>query len=58
MFVYCQYVKKVFKKLYKAGPYIKVKKCKFHSKSVEYFGYTLSPSRFTMSDDKVKIIQN
>ena len=33
-------------------------KCKFHSKSVEYLGYIISPSSLTMSDNKVKIIQD
>ena len=51
-----QHVKEVLKCLYKAGLYAKAKKCKFHSESVEYLGYILSPSGLTMSDDKVKII--
>jgi len=53
---YYQYVKKVLKHLCKAGLYAKAKKCKFHSESVEYLGYILSPSNLTMSNDKVKII--
>jgi len=53
-----QHVKEVLKHLYKASLYAKVKKCKFHSKSVEYLGYILSPSGLTMSDDKIKIIQD
>jgi len=53
-----QHVKEVFKHLHKADLYAKAKKCKFHSKSVEYLGYILSPSGFTMSDNKVKIIQD
>jgi len=53
-----QHVKEVFKCLYKAGLYAKAEKCKFHSELVEYLGYILSPSGFTMSDDKVKIIQD
>ena len=52
------YVKEVLKHLYKAGLYVKAEKCKFHSKLVEYLGYILSPSKLTMSDDKVKIIQD
>ena len=43
---------------YKAGLYAKAGKCKFHSKSVEYLGYILSPSSLIMSDNKVKIIQD
>ena len=50
------HVKEVLKYLYKAGLYAKVEKCEFHSKSVEYLGYILSPSGLTMSNDKLKII--
>ena len=52
------YVKEVLKYLHKAGLYTKAEKCEFHSESVEYLGYILSPSGLTMSDDKVKIIQD
>jgi len=52
------HVKEVFKHLYKIGLYAKAEKCKFHSKLVEYLGYILSSSGFTMSDDKVKDIQS
>jgi len=55
---HCQHIKEVLKCLCKAGFYAKAEKCKFHSKSVEYLGYILSPSGLTMSDNKVKIIQN
>ena len=53
-----QHVKKVLKCLHKAGLYAKTEKCKFHSKSVKYLGYILSPSGLTMSNNKVKIIQD
>ena len=53
-----RHVKEVLKHLRKAGLYAKAEKCKFHSELVEYLGYILSPSGFTMSDDKVKIIQD
>ena len=53
-----QHVKEVLKHLHKASLYAKVEKCKFHSESVEYLRYILSPSGLTMSDDKVKIIQD
>jgi len=36
----------------------KAEKCKFHSDSVEYLGYVLSPSGLTMSNAKVKTIQD
>ena len=52
------YVKKVLKYLCKATFYAKAEKCEFHSKSVEYLGYILSPSGLTMSNNKVKIIQD
>ena len=55
---YYWHIKEVLKCLYKAGLYTKVEKCKFYSKSVEYLGYILSLSGLTMSDEKVKIIQD
>ena len=48
------YVKEVLKCLCKAGLYAKAEKCEFHSESVEYLGYILSPSGLTMSDDKIQ----
>jgi len=50
------HIKKVLKYLHKAGLY--AEKCEFHSKSVEYLEYILSLSGLTMSDNKVKIIQD
>jgi len=50
--------KEVLKRLCKASLYAKAEKCKFHSESVEYLGYILSPSGLTMSNDKVKTGQN
>jgi len=52
------HVKEVLKHLRKAGLYAKAEKYKFYSESVEYLGYILSPSGLTMSDNKVKIIQD
>ena len=51
------HVKEVLKRLWKVGLYAKAEKCKFHSNSVEYLGYVLSLSGLTMSDTKVKTIQ-
>jgi len=51
------HVKEVLKRLQKAGLYTKAEKYEFHSDSVEYLGYVLSPSGLTMSDAKVKTIQ-
>jgi len=53
-----QHVKEVLKCLCNAGFYAKAEKCEFHSESVEYLGYILSPSGITMSNNKVKIIQD
>jgi len=53
-----RHVKEVLKYLCKASLYAKAEKCKFHSESVEYLGYILSPSGLTMSNNKIKIIQD
>ena len=55
---YHWHVKEVLKRLCKAGLYAKAEKCEFHSELVEYLRYILSPSGLTMSDDKIKIIQD
>ena len=55
---YHQHVKEVLKHLCKASLYAKAEKCEFHSKLVEYLEYILSPSGLTMSNDKIKIIQD
>jgi len=51
------HVKEVLKRLWKVGLYVKAEKYEFHSDSVKYLGYVLSPSGLTMSDAKVKTIQ-
>ena len=48
----------MLKRLCKAGLYAKAEKYEFHSKLVEYLGYILFLSGLTMSNDKVKIIQD
>jgi len=53
-----RHMKEVLKYLCKAGLYAKAEKCEFHSKLVEYLGYILSLSGLTMSDNKIKIIQD
>jgi len=53
-----QHVKEVLKRPRKTSLYTKAEKYEFHSESVEYLGYILSPSGLTMSDDKIKIIQD
>jgi len=51
------YVKEVLKRLQKVKLYAKAEKYKFHSDSIKYLGYVLSPAGLTMSDTKVKTIQ-
>ena len=53
-----QHIKEVLKCLCKTGLYAKAEKCEFHSESVEYLGYILSPSGLIMSGNKVKVIQD
>ena len=48
----------MLKHLHKAGLYTKAEKYEFYSELVEYLGYILFPSGLTISDDKVKIIQD
>ena len=52
------HVKEVLKCLCKTSLYAKVEKCEFHSELVEYLGYILSFSGLTISNNKVKIIQD
>ena len=54
---HCWHIK-VLKYLHKAGLYAKVEKYEFYSKLVEYLEYILFLSSLTMSNDKVKIIQD
>ncbi|KAJ3560359.1 hypothetical protein NP233_g10892 [Leucocoprinus birnbaumii] len=55
--IHRQHVKEVLRHLRKHGLFAKAEKCEFHSESVEYLGYILSPSGLKMSDDKIKIIK-
>jgi len=49
-------IKEILKWSQKSRLYAKVKKCEFHSDSIEYLGYVLSLSGLTMSNAKVKTI--
>ena len=55
---YYWHIKEVLKHLHKTSLYTKAEKCEFYSESVKYLGYILSSSGLTMSNDKVKIIQD
>jgi len=51
-----QHVREVLRRLRQHKLYAKPEKCEFHSDSVEYLGYFLSPNGLTMLQDKVKTI--
>ena len=52
------HIKEVLKCLCKTSLCAKAEKCEFYSESVEYLEYILFPSGLTMSNNKVKIIQD
>ena len=54
--VHRKHVRKVLRRLQHHGLYTKMPKCTFHTNSVEYLGYMLSPSGLRMAEDKVKVI--
>jgi len=54
---YQNHIKEILKRLWKSRLYAKAEKCKFHSDSMKYLGYVLSLSGLTMSNAKVKTIQ-
>ncbi|KAJ8469582.1 hypothetical protein ONZ51_g8881 [Trametes cubensis] len=51
-----KHVKEVLRRLRKHRLYARADKCEFHTDSVEYLGYILSPSGLTMAELKVKAI--
>ena len=51
-----KHVREVLRRLRKHGLYARPDKCEFHSETVEYLGYILSPEGLTMSSDKIKTI--
>ena len=53
-----QQVREVLHRLRKNGLYARADKCEFHSDTVEYLGYVLSPEGLTMSSDKVRTIMD
>ena len=50
------HVHEVLRCLCKHSLFAKAEKCEFHSTSVEYLGYVLSPGGLTMAQDKIKTI--
>jgi len=53
-----QHVREVLCRLRLHGLFAKPEKCEFHSDSVEYLGYRLSPDGLTMSPDKIQTISD
>ena len=53
-----QHVREVLRHLWLHGLFAILEKCKFHSDSVEYLGYQLSPEGLTMSPDKIQTISD
>jgi len=53
-----QHVWEVLRHLQLHGLFAKPEKCEFHSDSVEYLGYRLSPDGLTMSLDKIQTISD
>ena len=52
------HVQEVLWCLCKAGLYANLKKCKFHTDTVEYLGFILSPKGLQMDPTKVSTIQD
>jgi len=53
-----QHIREVLHCLWLHGLFAKPEKCEFHSDSVEYLGYRLSPDGLTMSLDKIQTISD
>ena len=51
-----KHIWEVLQRLCQHKLFAKPEKCEFHTDSVEYLGYFLSPDSLTMSADKVKAI--
>jgi Reverse transcriptase (RNA-dependent DNA polymerase) len=52
------HVKEVLRHLHQHNLFVREDKCEFHRGSVEFLRYNLSPEGLTMSDEKVKAIQD
>ena len=52
------HVQEVLCHLWKNGLYARAPKCAFHTDTVEYLNYILSPTGLTMDSTKVQVIQN
>ncbi len=52
------HVREVLRCLRKAGLYVNLKKCKFHTDTMEYLRFILSPKGLQMDPTKVSAIQD
>ena len=50
------HVREVLECLYKAGLLLKLEKCEFHKKKVDFLGYNISTEGVQMSQDKIRDI--
>ena len=53
-----KHIRDVLQRLRANSLYLKPEKCEWHSETVEYLGYILSPSGLSMARDKIKTILN
>ena len=55
---YTHQVREVLCRLHRNGLYVRADKCEFHSDTVEYLGYVLSPGELTILSNKVYTIMD
>jgi hypothetical protein len=53
-----EHVREVLRRLRNHGLYANPQKCEFHTDTMEYLGYILSPTGLAMSTEKIKAIQD
>jgi hypothetical protein len=53
-----KHVREILCRLRHNSLYVKPEKCSFHTDSVDYLGFILSPEGLTMDQAKVKVIQD
>lgn len=49
---------KIFQRLEKHGVKLKIKKCEFFTKQIEYLGFIISPGKVSPNPNKTKVISN
>ena len=58
MNIHKTHVREVLKRLWENGLYAGADKCEFHSESIEYLGFRLSPEGLLMDPAKIQTIQD